>query len=197
MRKDHKESVLKEEYQLDGTMKMIDEGPPVRPVCDVSDGVSHKLSYLLSNMIEELTYGETVCNSTEEMLASIRKCNTNDSIQEEDVIGSADVKSLYPSIPIEDAIEIVVEEFVKKGVKVEAIDYEELGLYLVLNIEVNEIGRLGLEEVCPTRKVRNSRRPEITSSGVKVNKHERFEPWIKAKRTPNEEEKTIRVLLYS
>ena len=76
----------------------------------VSDSVSHKLSYLLSNVIDELSSGETVCNSTEEMLASIEKCNEN-GIEEKHVLGSLDVKSLYPSIPVEDAIDVVADEF--------------------------------------------------------------------------------------
>ena len=73
--------------------KLVDEGPPVRPVCDISDGISHRLSYLLSNMLKEVCYGNTVCGSTEEMLAAIEQCNLN-NISEDFVIGSADVKAL-------------------------------------------------------------------------------------------------------
>ena len=97
LRKDHKKSVVRLEQQEDGTVVNYDEGPPVRPVCDVSDGVSHKLSYLLSNIVDEICNGDTVCNSTEEMLSSIEECNRR-GIEEGDVIGSADVKSLYPKI---------------------------------------------------------------------------------------------------
>ena len=39
LRKDHKSSTSV-------------DGPPVRPVCDVTDGISHRLSYLLSNILE-------------------------------------------------------------------------------------------------------------------------------------------------
>ena len=103
LRKDHKESVTRVQRTDNGAEEVFNEGPPVRPVCDVSDGISHRLSYLLSNMLKELCYGESVCNSTEEMLAAIEKTNAN-GIEDDYVIGSADVKALYPSIPIEDAV---------------------------------------------------------------------------------------------
>ena len=170
----------------DGSVTIQEQGPPLRPVCDISDGVSHKLSFLLSNILDETCYGDTVCNSTKEMLASIEKCNDR-GIDEDDVVGSADVKALYPSIPILDSIEVVVEEFENSRIKTEGIDYEELGLYLSLNKETEELDREGLGEVCPKR-AHNGRKPEITSSGIKVSKQDRFEPWIKARRNPNEEE---------
>ena len=71
---------------------------------------------------------------------------------------------------------------------VEGVDYDELGLYLALNMETEELERRGIGAVCPTR-AHNGRKPEITSSGIKVNKLERFEPWLRARRKPNEEEK--------
>ena len=186
LRKTHKKSVSIEEIQPDGNRIVREQGPPVRPVCDISDGVSHKFSYILSNILDEACNGETVCSSTEEMLSAIEKCNAR-GIEEDDIVGSADVKALYPSIPVDDAIDIVADEFEKKEIKIEGIDYEELGLYLALNIEGEELERARLGEVCPKR-AHNGRKPKITNSGIIVNKRERFEPWIKAKRKPNEEE---------
>ena len=61
------------------------------------DGRSVRFSYLMSNILSEVCYGETVCNSTEEMLAAIEECNRTD-LGEDFVIGSADVEALYPSI---------------------------------------------------------------------------------------------------
>ena len=180
----------REQQQLNGEVLILNEGPPVRPVCDVSDGVSHKFSYLISNLVDELCSGETVCNSTEEMLASIEECNAR-GVEEEDVLGSADVKSLYPKIPVVDAIDVVADDFEVKGTKVEGVDYEELGLYLALTTEEAELERAGIGDVCPKR-AHNGRKPEITSSGVKVNKMERFEPWIRAQETPTDaQEKTM------
>ena len=107
LRKDHKEQAATEEEEADGTEEVEDErggridfaaervqpnamGPPVRPVCDISDGVGHKLSYLMSNILQELCYGETACNSTEEMLAAVGEAN-NRGISDSMVMGSLDV----------------------------------------------------------------------------------------------------------
>ncbi len=47
---------------------------------------------------------ESVCFNTEEMLADFRKVNSN-NITEEVIIGSADVKALYPSLDISFTVE--------------------------------------------------------------------------------------------
>ena len=109
LRKDHKE--LQE-----GTRS--EEGPPVRPVCDISDGVNHKLSYLISNLLQEMCDGETVCNSTEDMLASVEVAN-QEGVDEDAVIGSMDVISLYPSLDIHHAIEVICLEFENSDIKIE------------------------------------------------------------------------------
>lgn len=51
---------------------------------------------------------ESVCLNTEEILADFRKVNSN-NITEEVVIGSADVKSLYPSLDISFTVEKAVK----------------------------------------------------------------------------------------
>ena len=98
------------------------------------------------------------------------------------------MKSLYPSIPVDDAIDIVAEEFERKGIGIEGIDYEELGLYLALTLEPDELVRAGIGDQCPTR-LHNGRRPVITSNGVKVKKAERFEPWRRAREAPDDIQK--------
>ena len=70
------------------------KGPPVRPLCDVSDSYGHKLSYFISNILREVTDKErTVCDSTEDMLASIQQANNSGRVQEDTVVGSLDVKA--------------------------------------------------------------------------------------------------------
>ncbi len=145
---------------------------------------------MLSNLLTEVCYGKTVCNSTEEMLASIEECNKTE-IDREFVIGSADVISLYPSIEIDHAVQVVCEEFTKKEITMEGVDYEELGLYLALNREEESLEAIGLGRVCPKRLNTVGRRPEITASGIEPSKLKRFTPWRRAEIEPNEEQKVV------
>ena len=131
LRKDHKEL---------SQGARSEEGPPVRPVCDISDGVNHKLSYLISNLLQEMCDGETVCNSTEDMLASVEMTN-QEGVEEDTIIRSMDVISLYPSLDIQHAIKVICEEFENSDIKIEGIDYEELSLYLALTEEHRGISR--------------------------------------------------------
>ena len=103
----------------------VNLGPPVRPVCDISDGVGHKFSYLISNILQELCYGDTACNSTEEMLAAVEEANTQ-GISETMVLGSLDVIALYPSLDIPDTIKVVCHMFKESNIKIEGVEYEEL-----------------------------------------------------------------------
>ena len=177
---------LHEKTLADGTPILHDDGPPTRPVCDVTDGVSRRFSYLLSNILAEVCYGDTVCGSTEEMLASIKSAN-DQGIEEGHVVGSMDVKALYPSLDVEETARIVCEEFRKMETEVVGVDYEELGLYLALCVEREELERIGIGDICPTR-ANSARKPEITASGIQKQKNKRFEPWIVARSPPSEED---------
>ena len=110
LRKDHK--VLQEDR--------IVEGPPVRPVCGVNAAANSKLSYLLSTILSELWKEdkESVCLSTEEMLAGFARLNA-EQISIPIVIGSADVKALYPSLDIEFTVEKVCELFYESNITLE------------------------------------------------------------------------------
>ena len=68
------------------------------------------------------------------------------------MIGSLDVKALYPSLDIDATAEIVIEMFVESEFQVEGIDYSELGLYLAINSMRPELNEINIAEFCPTRK---------------------------------------------
>ena len=110
----------------------------------------------------------------------------------EKVIGSMDVKALYPSLDIGFTTEIVCEEFFNSDVKIENVDYAEMGLYLRLNKDDKYIRENKLEEICPKRKHKNGR-PKITSNGVVVDKDKRWKIWEEPEREPNEVEKRIMI----
>ena len=174
LRKDHKECI-------DNFI-----GPPVRPICDMSDAFNHRLSHLTNIILAPLAdLCATQCDSTEDMLAEIEATNDRNEMGPSTVIGSLDVKSLYPSLDIPFSIEVVCREFDKSGILVDGVDYMELGLYISLNRKTEYINTVGLEDYCPKRRIGTGRPPTMTASGSKPKKEERWEPW-KVPRVPPE-----------
>ena len=103
--------------------------------------------------LEEVTQNiPTQCESTEDLMARVEEVNRSECCDEDTVIGSMDVKSLYPNLDIGFTIDIVCEEFHNNDIQINGIDYEEVGLYIAINREVEYINRKGLEEFCPKRK---------------------------------------------
>ena len=155
------------------------DGPPVRPVCGADSTYNYKLSHLITKVLERVIYEEnTTCESTEEILAEFNSLNTQ-GVCEGFVLGSADVKALYPSLDIPFTVEIVGEMFFKSNVMIENEDYEEAGLYVALNKTEVEINSLYIKDWCPKRKNKRGPRLKITGNGVILEKEERFKPWQK------------------
>ena len=153
-------------------------GPPGRPVCGGDVSYNKRLSHLVSMILTDVYVGEkTVCTSTEELLAGVDKLNV-DGLDSTDIIGSADVEALYPSLDIDFAINKVYELFHSSTVEVEGIDYQELGLYLSLNKTDEELKQIGLYETCHKRKAKRGPRPNITGCGTKEKKEDRHKPWV-------------------
>ena len=99
-----------------------------------------------------------MCLSTEEILAEFKRLNDSD-ISDDVVVGSADVKTLYPNLDIPFAVDKACEIFYDSAVQIVGIDTEELGLYLALNRTKEQLEELGLLPYCPTRKTRRGRPP--------------------------------------
>ncbi|CAB4043091.1 Hypothetical predicted protein [Paramuricea clavata] len=119
------------------------------------------------------------------MIAQIEKV---DEIQRSSglIVGSADVKSLYPNLDIDFTIEKVCEMFSESEIGVEDMDYEELGLNFALTMEAKDVKKLGITEVCPERKSNRGRPPTITSSGSEDVKEKRLELWNPPRKKPDE-----------
>lgn len=108
-------------YALRKDRKNADDpsvGPPVRPVCEVVSAYNKKLSHLMSFILaEEWRKEKSVCLSTEEMLSDFKELNDS-QVTEDIVVGSADVKVLYPSLDISFTADKVCEVFHPSGVEV-------------------------------------------------------------------------------
>ena len=61
-------------------------------------------------------------------------------------------------------IEKVCDVFFESDIQIEGVDYEEVGLYLAINIEPEVLRRSNIADVCPMRK---SKTPEKTNNNSK------------------------------
>ncbi len=153
-------------------------GPPGRPVCGGDVSYNKRLSNLISTILTDVYIGEpTVCSSTEELLAEVERVN-EEGLDEMDIIGSADVEALYPSLDIDFTIDKVCELLHDSTVTIEGMDYKELGLYLSLNKSDEQLRQLGLDNVCPKRRTNRGPRPVLTGCGMAANAKDRHQPWI-------------------
>ena len=146
--------------------------------------ISHFISQIIRPIIDQ---AEEPSTSTEDLLSRIEHVNENEDI-EDCVIGSMDVKALYPMIDIEFSVDRCAEMIFESNVEFKNIDVEEVGLYLALTVDRDKLIDAGLEKFCPTRKTSRGRPPTITGSGVNDNKEKRWKPWEPSVEKPNMEE---------
>ena len=115
---------------------------------------------------------------------------------EEMIVGSMDVKSLYPSLLAIPSTKIITEVFMESDIAIEGINWVETGKYLAINLSKDEINQLGLKEVVSTRAKKGGRSPGMTTAEImgKLNREEAeevqslFNPPM---RMPTEREKKI------
>ena len=164
-------------------------GPPTRPVCAANSAYNNKLSHVMCNILKPVWQNnEHVCESTEDLLATVKSVNSGDLHGNVD-IGSLDVKALYPSLDINATADVVVKEFMDSEFKIEEVDVSELGLYLVLNLPKAELNKIGLTEYCPTRKHKVGAPPKMTGCASKSDKTGRFAPFNPPNSIPDDRSK--------
>ena len=141
---------------------------PCRPICSATISPNGQTSHLVSMVLNQLAeaYDEgTECKSKEEMIAEMNKVNAREDI-EEMIVGSTDVKSLYPSLLAIPSTEIIVEVFMQTDLLIEGVNWAEVGKYLAINLSAAEINNLQLKEVVSTRSKTGGRHPGMTTAEI-------------------------------
>ena len=100
------------------------------------------------------------------------------------MVGSLDVKALYPSLHIPFAAKKIAEEFIESKIEFEkdSIDTFQLGLYLVLTFTEEELITEGLRDFCPRRINTLGRKPTITGQAY-ANTEKKDNIWNPPKHT--------------
>ena len=161
--------------------------PPQRPVCGAVVACNYRMSHFISTILQPvIQQAKYPCNSTEDMLSRVKRVNETVDLTN-CIIGSMDVKALYPSIDIDFAVEKCVEMILQSSVSFENVNTDELGLYLSLTVDKMELEKENLMKYSATRK-RRGKNPTITGCGTKEKEEERWECWNKPTVKPAEEE---------
>ena len=178
LRKDHKLAIVEPEI-----------GPPTRPVCGATQAPNKRLSYVMNLIVSEISKNDddSICLSTEEMLAEIDRVNLSNS-GNPIVIGSTDVKALYPSLDIDFTISKVCEVIFESSLKFEGLWYDEIALYVAIHKSPEELRMLQIEEVCPTRTTNRGTKPTVKSI-THGEREKRFKNWVDAIREPDDNER--------
>ena len=141
---------------------------PSRPICSATISPNGQASHLISMVLNQLAdvFDEgSECKSKEEMIAEMDKVNRRNDI-EQMIVGSTDVKALYPSLLAIPSTDIIVEVFMQTELQIEGIDWVEVGKYLKINLSATEIDTLGLKEVISTRAKVGGRSPGMTTAEI-------------------------------
>ena len=175
--KDHKRAVANTTVHKNGEIPIVKgtdkdhkpSGLHMRAICNGMVGPKKALSEMVSESLEAIleVNGNRICKSTEEILYMFEQYNKqimdiNESTKEK-IIGSMDVKSLYPSIEAESAAEIVKNEIIASNVTFEGLDMDELGRYLRNNLTTQEIVDKGLADILPFKIKKKSKSRTETS----------------------------------
>ena len=165
------------------------KGPPTRPVCGANEAATKRLSYLLNFIVSEVWKNNTntVCLSTEEMVAAIDEVNRRDHPRGL-IIGSTDVVAPYPSLDINFTADKVCDIIRQSPIKFTNLWYEELSLYVAVNSTQAEIDSLGLTDVCPKRTTNMGQRPAVKSLNPQT-EEKRRKNWADPEQPPDESQK--------
>ena len=168
----------------------------MRPVAGASEAPNSQLCHLLATIVRGLSGTmeeklETVCRSTEEMIARIEEVNQKLGTKVP-VIFSTDVEAMYPSLDIPVIAQAAKEQFLRSDLEI-PINAEELSLYCAIVLSKEEIAELGITDVCHTRARAGGRRPGITTQEVtgRTEKNKDGSLFVKPKRKPNQNEVRI------
>ena len=118
--------------------------PQSRPVVTAASGISSRVGDLISDFLEPLV-GMDVPRledqSTEEVLAQLEQAETaiRDAGLTDTVVGSLDVRALYPSLDQLETSKLVSQFILKSKVKLSGIDWREAQSFLASNMSELEV----------------------------------------------------------
>ena len=142
--------------------------PQSRPVVAAATGLTSRCGDILADMLTPLVFMEEPRLedlSTEEALAQLEEAEgmirtRGDTMS---MVGSLDVKSLYPSLDHNTTARLAEELVMTSNIKMKNINYRAAQVFVACNMSEKEIEDEELEEIIPARKHVMGNRPGKTS----------------------------------
>ena len=134
----------------------------------------------------------TQCGPIEQAALAQHQIDIHPEQLPEIVVGSMDVKALYPSLDIEHSVEVIKEQMLQSEVHFDT-NVSVMALHLAATMTQKEIDDQKLTEVIHTRRYKMGNRPGITSKSVTGTELERikYDSWIDPAREPSLSEKKL------
>ena len=159
------------------------EGPPTRPVCGANVSSSRRISNFLSMILKPfLNASTTSCESTKDLLSQVSLANCRKNLDKA-IIGSMDVKALYPSINVDFAVERCLEIIKESDTEFNNIDTDELGLFIALTSTKENPVPTAVQNLCPTRE-KSQGKPTLTGTVLGKSYGSRWSGWRKCDKQP-------------
>ena len=159
------------------------KGPPNRPWVPANDAPNAPLSNFCARFLKGLgnelaeSYG-TEATNTEELCRTCQDDNKTSTTYNgtnqpdpEQVLGSMDVKALYPSITKEMARNTVEMVVAPTNLNIQGVDDQVLTRYVALAVDRSRVTKAGVEQYIPVPESRTT-----LNSYIKVNKDKQFRP---------------------
>ena len=137
-------------------------------------GISSRAGDQLSDLLEPMVSLEKPRMedlSTEEVLAQLEEvqCAIMKSRRRDTMVGSLDVKGLYPSLDQDGAAEAVAQFVLESPVELPGIDWRHAQIFVASNMSVDELKR-GVLKLVPRRLKRKGNRPGPTTTELRQKK---------------------------
>ena len=148
-----------------------------RPVVTAASCLSSRAGDQLSDLLEPLISVKSPRLedlSTEEVLAQLKEAQ--DTVKEaglKDVmVGSLDVKALYPSLDQEGSARAVAQFVRESEVELDGIDWRHVQVFLASHMDVHELKKEKVMHLVPARRKKGGCRPGIVTKELWVRKED-------------------------
>ena len=143
--------------------------PQSRPVVTASSGLTARAGDCLADFLEPLVSMESPRvedKSTEEVLSQLLEAEVEIREQglTESMVGSLDVRALYPSLDHEGTAAMVATFVEESEVNIQGVDWRAAQVFIASNMTRKEVVKQGLKKIIPRRLKRKGPRPGPTTS---------------------------------